>query len=771
MKKIILIAVILTLVNNVFGQAYQIKGRIVSNNNTAVEYANVVLRTNDSVFITGGITDDRGRFQMENIKNGQYNLQISCLGYESKSMPVADLARNLDLGNVTIDSTSIALSEVMITASHVINQPDRKIILPTPAQLKASTNGLSLLQQLQLSRIHVDLMQKKIEVSGGSVVQLRINGVEASIHEVSALRPEDILRIEHHDDPGLRYNGADAVIDYITRRRNSGGYVSIDTQNSPHVWFGNNQLTAKFNYKKSEFSAVYYGGYRSLDHMWRENTETFNFKDGTSLTRVEDGTPDTWARNWHYMHVNYSYQEPEKYFFNATIRAGLDGSPHTNYRSLLYPINDPSQGVAMTDRSSDYERRPSIDLYYQHSLKNKQTLIFNVVGTYIDSETEREYIEKRDDEVLTDIVSKVNGDKYSLIGEGIYEKGFKTGKFSAGLKHTQSFSDNEYSGNTTAKNKMRQADTYAYVEYQAKIKKFNYSLGIGGTRSWFKQSGEGYEDYTFRPTVRLTYNINDNSFIRYRGSISSSSPSLSDLSETEQLIDSLQIRRGNPNLKPVTRYNNSLTYNLRYGILSTNLYVGYWYQEKPIMEQILLTDNNKFIRTMDNQKSWQKLNTELEVKIRPFKDLLSLSLTTGVNYFDSKGHTYHHTYTNWYYRAEVMANYKKLMAVFQIQNHRNNFYGETLNYGENFHMFGIMYRHKQFTCGVMALNPFVDNWKSGSENRSKYAPSKNWHYIKESSRLFAVNIAYNFSFGRKYESGSKRLNNEDNESGVLKGGK
>lgn len=770
MKRIIAVTLLFSLACTAYAQEFQIKGKVISTNNSPVEFANVILKTHDSVFVTGGITDQRGRFEMDNIKTGKYNLEISSIGYETKNVALENLSRNTDMGNIVIDSTSILLDEVTVTASNIVNLMDKKVVLPTSRQINASKNGLSLIQQLQLSRITVDEIRKTVSVSGGENVQLRINGVEVSIQEVSALRPEDVLRVEYHDDPGLRYNNADAVIDIITRRRESGGFISLDTQNSPHVFFGNNHLTAKYNYKKSEFSVLYSGGYRSLKNMWRENTETFNFEDGSTLTRVEDGIPDKWAMHWDYMHLNYSYQENEKYFFNATARTNWNGNPKLYYRSYLYPLNEPDKGVHMTDRSSRREIIPSIDLYYHRYLKNKQTLIFNVVGTYISSDSDREYKEERDNIPLTDIVSDVHGDKYSIIGEGIYEKSFSTGKISAGLKHTQSVSDNEYIGNTIAETNMKQSETYAYTEYQGKAGKFNYAVGIGGTRVWFKQAGEGYTDYTFRPTLRLTYNFNENSFIRYRGNMYNTPPSLSDLSATEQLIDSLQLRRGNPNLRPVKTLINSFMYDTRYKLFRANFNVYHMYRRKPIMEQIVLEDN-KFVRTTDNQRSWNRVNTELELKYGPIKDILTLSFATGIQYFDSKGNNYHHTYTNWFYRAEAMANYKNWVATFQIQNHRNYFYGETLSYGENFHILAVMYRHKQLTLGVMALNPFSDNWKSGSENRNAQAPSKNWQYIKESSRLFCISLSYNFSFGRKYQSGSKRLNNQDNESGVVSGSK
>ena len=85
-----------------------------------------------------------------------------------------------------------------------------------------------------------------------------------------------------------------------------------------------------------------------------------------------------------------------------------------------------------------------------------------------------------------------------MIGEGIYEKGFEKGRLSAGLKHTQAFSDNTYAGNLEYKTNMKQADTYLYSEFQGKWNRLNYTVGIGVSRSWLKQEGEeGYHSWGF----------------------------------------------------------------------------------------------------------------------------------------------------------------------------------------------------------------------------------------------------------------------------------
>lgn len=157
-------------------------------------------------------------------------------------------------------------------------------MFPTAHQLKAATDGLTLLQRLQLNRIQVDPIRQKITSSNQGDVQLRINGAKVEIQEILALRPEDVIRIEYHDEPGLRYgDGTAAVIDYIIRRHQTGGYVGINISGPITTIWGNNNVTAKVNHKKSEWGINYYGGYRLFDEYWRENTETFNYTDKLRL--------------------------------------------------------------------------------------------------------------------------------------------------------------------------------------------------------------------------------------------------------------------------------------------------------------------------------------------------------------------------------------------------------------------------------------------------------------------------------------------------------
>ena len=66
--------------------------------------------------------------------------------------------------------------------------------------MKASGNGMDLLQQMMLPRVQVDLLNNEIKATGNGVVQVRINGVKVEQDEIKALNPSDIIRIEYHDN-------------------------------------------------------------------------------------------------------------------------------------------------------------------------------------------------------------------------------------------------------------------------------------------------------------------------------------------------------------------------------------------------------------------------------------------------------------------------------------------------------------------------------------------------------------------------------------------
>ena len=748
---------------------HQVSGRIVDEStNSPLESANVILRTIDSVLVTGVTSNQKGVFQIKNIPSGSYFITASFIGYSSTTISLNGLSKSVDLDDILLSEEANELGAVTVTASNVINKSDRLIIFTTEQQKANASNGINILTTMQLPRLTVNPLTNEVSLPGDESVQFCINGVMVTHSDIRAIQPKEIVRIEYYDNPGVRYGDAGAVINYILKREVAGGSVSMDLSNAVTTSFGDDQIAAKFNYKKSEFGVNYSLRYRNPTKMWGDEERTFNFEDGSSMQRFDKGIPGSMSENQHKISLNYNLLDNGKYYFNATLRHTILEDDKMR-RSSQYTSLDPTDITNIHQGANSLQQLPSLDLYYMRNLKNKQTVVLNVVGTYINTATNQKYEERNNAQTITDIISDVEGKKYSVIGEGIYEKTFEnSNRFTAGLKHTQAFANNEYTGTVYSLTKMDQTETYTYAEYSGKKNKLSYTGGIGLSRSWARQKGEDdYTFYTFRPKVTLQYDFSREMYLRLRGNVNNNSPSLSMISAVDQYIDTLQVMRGNPSLKPNLNYHTDLTYSYRKGMYGVNFSTSYDNRPNAIMTEIR-RENNRFISIYNNQKNWQKINSELTLNAGPIKKLVMVSLTGGVNRYISDGNSYLHTYTNFYYRAQLTMMYKKFMGVFQAGSANDWFSGETMHGGEDIHMFMVMYNGGKFTAGVGIMLPFSDEYKRYDENRNSYSPSKMYAYANDFSRMLLLKFAWNFDFGRKVKSGSKRISNEDTDSGIMR---
>ncbi len=247
-------------------------------------------------------------------------------------------------------------------------------------------------------------------------------------------------------------------------------------------------------------------------------------------------------------------------------------------------------------------------------------------------------------------------------------------------------------------------------------------------------------------------------------------PSLGNLSAIDQVIDSLQIQRGNPNLKAYLHYSNTLDGEWSSGIFYTYFSVAYNYKPHAIMDEKYV-EGNKIIQTWDNQKSWQRIAPMIQLRVGPVADILQFSVSGGLNHFISRGNTYHHKYSNWWLDASVSASWKNFNFMYQIMTNQNWFSGETLKGGENAQIIMLNYKWKDLQIGAGMFNPFTNDYKTQQENWNRYASSRKTNYIQESAQMAFLTFSYNFSFGRHYKTGNKKISNQDSGSGIMQTGK
>jgi hypothetical protein len=419
----------------------------------------------------------------------------------------------------------------------------------------------------------------------------------------------------------------------------------------------------------------------------------------------------------------------------------------------------------VNDKTSSTIHIPSLDAYFEQTLKDKQKLSFNVVATIVDQKTERLYEETKE-MVSFGLSSKTTSDAWSVIGEGIYENELEKGKISAGLKHFQKWTDNDYLTDALVNSSMQQSESYLYTDYTGRLKRLNYSIGIGGKRSWFEQkNGEGYTHYNFQPTISLNYIINDRASFRYRLNIYNNIPLLAELTNAEVAIDSLQVRRGNPSLKPDMSYNNTIVFDYSFKKLYLSLYGTHWYSTNFVRGTTLL-ENNHIVRTYQNAGKFHRIYAELYGRLSLLNNKLILSANLGVNRFTTMDNVYN--VLNYVLYASYL--YQGWMFYAQTYDMGAGFTGEIKRIRGIGNSIGFQYQKNHYTLGAGIRNVFIHS-KTITENISHIAPYISTQLANDMNNFVFLKFAVKFEYVRKFNTGRQRISNSDTGSSTLEMGK
>lgn len=751
-------------------------GRLIDNHNLPVEFANIqLLNPKDSSFLCGGVSNANGDFVIP-CQQKQALMKVSFVGYKTicKLVPIARI------GNVKMQANSYLLKGVTVEAARVVEKVDRQIIFPTKEQVKTASNGYDLLDNLSLPTIIVNRAERKVLSLKGGDVQIRINDVKASMQDVLALQPDEVTKVEFINVPGLKYGDSnlDAVINYQVRRRYAGYVGGVSTMQGTKAGFNNSDGYFKYNVKKSEFSINYSFSYRSVEERSYESLGTYHLPTGETLHRNYLGYDSPFLYTTNNVQLGYNLSEPDKYTLNVRLNFYNHNSPVRGMNQLYQESGKANQ--YLQNNRKMLEQIPSLDIYYSLNMPHDQNLALNLVGTYIGTDYQyrmREYTFNKSPEEsvknapLTDYSYDATGRKRSLIGEGTYSKNWKQMALSVGGQYNISHTDNIYVGSSNADTELKYSNLYLFTQLQGQQKWFSYQVGVGATRSSIHQGENGYSKWLFRPQVTLQAKASDRLSFKWSSKITSDIPSLSDLSELRQHSNSFEARDGNSGLKPFTGYNNTLSASWNIPLMSVYLEGNWTYYDKPIATSILPEKREDgsylFVSKPKNQKSHNYKHLLLTPEVHLIKDHLDLNLMCEYQNVKTKGLDYSHEFNYFSYGAEIRymtGNWNIGYGAYKVEK---SFWGEKTNGGEPTSNLAVTYSYKNWQFGVLGLFVFYPHgcvYKD--ELFNKYVQQKNKVRLADQGNMLVFTASFNFCHGRRYHTGSRKLNNSDRDNGI-----
>ena len=657
---------------------------------------------------------------------------------------------------------SVVMKEVTVEAARVTKKVDGLLIIPSAAQREASTDGYSLLAKLSLPRLRVDEVMRTVTplMNDGSV-QIRLNGTLASKEDLLSLDPKLVKNIDFIDNPGVRYGeGIGYVIDIQTRRNTTGCVLGADLSNAVTTLNGDNTLYAKYNHKNSELALTFTSLYKDQHGFRSSEVADYTLNNGSHYLVSRNQTDGRSRRFGNQFEIKYCLADSATYVFQASLSTEGSNTPG-NYADYTYRDGTREQAFRTIDVASSFS--PTLDLYFFHQLGKHQNITANVVGASI--YTDKQGYNGEGGAYVYD----VNGRTWSLLSEAIYENKLKPFTFSAGLEHSMSFTNNEYTGDVSAHNKVRRGELYIFSQVKGRWKQLGYSAGVGVANKTYSQGDHSFDYWTFRPKLTLSYEVLTGLSARYTFETYRRVSSYAMVSDAKIRENSREWKVGNPNLQPSRVIKNIFDISYNGSRVSCGANIEYRRDLGSNMSVYERTPTDEFLYSQQNVGNIMMIANQNYVRYDVVPERLSVTLFGGVYRFFNVSSLYRHYLTSYNYGGNVEAYLGRWTLTGYADNGWKFVEGEHEGCNGPAIYFGVSYRWSRCSLSLFMQHPFqqhpvIQRGKVLNENLYKTYSYRS----RDLGNMITLKFSWKLSRGKSYKEIEKKVQNEGyKQTGIM----
>ena len=742
-----------------------VRGVVVDSGNSPVAGASVRLyQEHDTSSSKGGTTNRKGQFELEKVADGKYILNISFLGYEDYSTEIT-VAGNTDVGLIILKERPLDLDEVVVSASLVKRFADKKEYRLTSAEKGRYSSALSALEFLP----KIQVLDQSVSSVDGKAVKILINGIPSTPIDLSVISPEDIAKIDYYTQPPVQYSnmGLGAVINVVTRKKQNGGSVGVNTQNAVTTGFGNNVVNFKYNWGHSQIGVTYNINYRNYNKRVLDEEMAYSV-GGTDFEKRKSGCNSPYTYEQQMAEISFNNAKSDNYLFSTKLSFNSLNRRRSSVQDILSSVDGKESHKTGESWDKDKYISPVMDMYFSKSFGSKHELIVNLVGTYYKSDYDYEYQELLEAEPDFETATVIHTDKYSAIGEALYTYKMKTANLYAGSRYMY---NNSIQNNLPSNNKITAHEIYSYLGITGMWgDRFNYSISAGVNNHIFTTIENKTYNFTyFRPQVKWGYFIDPSSDLMFNYEINTENPSVSSLTYNPYYKDPDYIFVGNPHLTPSNNHDFSFSYFKGFKKCIINAEVGYSYT-KDAIAPIFQSDHTNIIETFGNLDYAQNMKASLFLQWYPFSNnMLRLRLYSEVFHQINKRGASKWNHTGYSIIPSVYLAWHQWGLQVFYQTQKKSLIGQTTKNIPSMASVELSYKPiKNLTLTGGIRYPFYDSWKQvTSVFGTSLLRRTETERIVNNANMVYVNLVYNFSFGQSKSGVKLKMQNRDKDSGIL----
>ncbi|MCB9257253.1 MAG: TonB-dependent receptor [Chitinophagales bacterium] len=559
---------------------FSIRGIVQDNKSKEnMEYCTISLyNSEDQALVTGIVSDMYGKFLLDQLKAGTYNLEVSFIGYDSKTIENLSLSKEnptIDLGTIYLGTDAQIVKEVEVTAlkSSVKYELDKKVV-DVDKQIAAS-NGTAADVLATVPSIQSDI-NGDIRLRGSSGFTVFINGRPSVLDANDALRQipaSTIENIEIITNPSARYDaeGTAGIINIITKKKSNDGFSGII--NARGGMFSTYGGDATFVLSRKKFTYTISGNYNHRENPGSYSSELNTSLNDTTVSTINDGSKNRIHNNYG-IKAGLEYRPTEQQYIAFNYQYGGFKMVFDDELDFQFINRTTGEEESFTNYNKSTREGPfhefSID--YGYDFKNKSKLSvhgsFNVRGFNEEIDNQRK---DSNNELIFATLSTEEGPSNRLRINVDYSIPIKDhSKFEIGMMQQLNNSRDEniaYQLNLTSGEFEDQNQFYSDTKYDRNIRafygifsskweKFSYQLGLRAENT-NRNSEVLNRDTSYLvkrldlfPSLHLAYNASEQHqfFISYSKRINR--PRGWYLEPNSVYTDANTLFRGNPSILP-----------------------------------------------------------------------------------------------------------------------------------------------------------------------------------------------------------------------------
>jgi len=583
---------LLSLYTHAQGASFSIRGSVVdSSTGKGVELATVVLKnsTGDQV-ITGATADASGKFALENIKAGKYQLEAAFVGYNPKIIPIK-LTADLQLKTIKLTSASETLNAAVIVAdrSPIIKTAEKTTFNVASSPTSQTGTAEDLLRNIPGVSVDQD---GNISITGKDGVKVLVDGRPNALAQsdlqgfLKSMPASSIESIEVINSPSARYDaeGNAGIINIILKKGKANGLNG--TVSAGYGILNRYNASLVMNYRKNKVNV--FGTYSLNDarntNQWIEH-RTILVNDTTSHYNLNNNGTDQRLNNSLKLGFDYFVDDKSTFTYTASGNYSHDKNVSTGVSQNLNALEDTLESYRSNNSQHSYNYSVTNDFSYR--------MKFDSTDHELDIDFNHTYLQNAASAVLSSLAYDTTGAydtanslfRRTTSNNYIHDLNFqldyirplkrlKGYKIETGVKSSTTINNNVFNAYNTV-NSIETRDTLlsnkfnytqnissVYALLRGTYKKWlSYSGGLRGTYTYIKSNDNAvYQSYPgIFPSGSANAAINDTQNVSLSYSRRVQRPQFRQINNTITYIDQYTTWQGNPLIKPA--YSNVVNAN------------------------------------------------------------------------------------------------------------------------------------------------------------------------------------------------------------------